>query len=129
MNTTAGRVPTLGLCCEHFGATGYPIQPAGQRERTTGVGSWRIHRKNQRSIAESFSQGIHTMFRTPVPANHLTSSFTRCCRRPSGLYDQPIPASLSQPLSNSPVIWNRVPSRVIESPFPKRRAESARGLR
>ena len=129
MTPTAGRVPTLGPCCEASGSTECPIQSAGQRDRTSVAGSRRIRRMNQRSIAESASQGTHTMFRTPFPANYPTSSSTRCCRRLAGLYGLLIPSSLSRPLPSSTVFRNRVPSRVIECPFPKRRADPSQGAR
>ena len=108
-----------------------PRCPAvGPPKQTRVVGNRRTHQMNERFLAESLNQSTHTMFRTPVPATYWTSSFARSCRHPSGLYDQPILASAVRPLAGSRVIWNRVPSRVIESsPFPERRAESARGLR
>ena len=127
MAANAGRVTAIGPCSEPSGSTDHPSRPGGQHERTPVVGNRRILRKNQRSLAESFRQSDHTMFRTPVPATFRASSLTRRRRR-SGLYDQRTLASPFRPFTGSRVTWNRVPSRVTESPFPKRRAKSARGL-
>lgn len=129
MAVTSGRVNAFGPCSEPSWSTDEPSRPGGQHERTPVVGNRRIRRKNQRSFAESFSRSTRIMCRTPVPATYLASSLARCRRNPSGLYDQPIPASPFRPLLGSRLIWNRVPSRVIESPSPEGRAESARGLR
>ena len=129
MTKTLGRETTLGPCCKVSGPPGHPSSPDELRSQARVIGSRRIRRKNQRSLAKSFSESTHTMFRTAVPAKYVTSSLTRCWRRSSGLYGQPIPASLSQPLPGSPLISNRVPARVIESAFPGLRAESGQGAR
>ena len=124
MTTMAGRPTTLGPCSEPSGSTDHPSRSAGQPEQTPVVGNRRIRRKNQRSVAESFSLSTRIMFRTTVPATYLASSLARCRRHTSGLYDQPVPALPFRPLPGSRLIWNRVPSRVIESPSPEGRAES-----